>query len=117
MGLYLKLALRNVFRNRRRTLITVAAIIVFGGFVNAIYWGVRESTIRSQLGHIQLYRTGYSEKGNLAPYDYLIADYAALRRDLVTLPHVRAVTARLGFSGLVSTGDTTTSFVGTGVQP
>ena len=56
MGLYLKLALRNVFRNRRRTLITVAAmgfgaaaIIVFGGFVNAIYWGVRESTIRSQL--------------------------------------------------------------------
>jgi putative ABC transport system permease protein len=124
MGLYLKLAIRNVFRNRRRTLITVAAmgfgaaaIIVFGGFVNAIYWGVRESTIRSQLGHIQLYRRGYSEKGNLAPYDYFIADYAALRRDLVTLPHVRAVTARLGFSGLVSTGDTTTSFVGTGVQP
>jgi putative ABC transport system permease protein len=124
MRLYLKLAIRNVFRNRRRTLITVAAmgfgaaaIIVFGGFVNAIYWGVRESTIRSQLGHIQLYRRGYSEKGNLAPYDYLIADYAALRQDLVTLPHVRAVTARLGFSGLVSTGDTTTSFVGTGVQP
>ena len=26
-----------------------AAIIVFGGFVNAIYWGVRESTIRSQV--------------------------------------------------------------------
>src|SRR5438874_9886545 len=94
-----------------------AAIIVFGGFVHSIYYGVRESAIRSQVGHIQRYRTGYSEKGNLAPYDYLIADYAALRRDLVTLPHVRAVTARLGFSGLVSTGDTTTAFVGTGVQP
>ena len=43
MALYLKLAIRNVFRNRRRTLITVAAmacgaaaIIVFGGFVHAI---------------------------------------------------------------------------------
>src|SRR3954465_15612226 len=80
MALYLKLAIRNVFRNRRRTLITLAAmgfgaaaIIVFGGFVHSIYFGVRESTIRSQVGHIQIYRKGYSEKGNLAPYDFLIA--------------------------------------------
>jgi putative ABC transport system permease protein len=122
--LYLKLALRNVFRNRRRTLITLAAmgfgaaaIIVFGGFVNAIYWGVRESTIRSQVGHIQLYRAGFSERGNLAPFDHLVPDYAGLRSELLRLPHVKTVTARLGFSGLVSTGDTTTSFVGTGVQP
>ncbi|HEU4370508.1 MAG TPA: ABC transporter permease [Methylomirabilota bacterium] len=124
MPLQLKLAIRNVFRNRRRTLITlaalafgVAAIIVFGGFVHSIYWGVRESTIRSQIGHIQLYRAGYSEKGTIAPYDYLIDDYQALRAELLKLPHVKAVTGRLGFSGLVSTGDTTTSFVGIGVQP
>jgi putative ABC transport system permease protein len=124
MRLYLKLALRNVFRNRRRTIITLAAmgfgaaaIIVFGGFVHSIYFGVRESTIRSQIGHIQLYRRGFSEKGNLAPYDYLIRDYGALRAELARLPHVKTVTARLGFSGLISTGDTTTSFVGTGVDP
>ena len=124
MALYLKLALRNVFRNRRRTLITLAAmgfgaaaIIVFGGFVNAIYWGVRESTIRSQIGHIQIYRKGYSEKGSLAPFDYLIADYPALRNELLKLEHVKTVTARLGFSGLVSTGDTTAAFVGSGVHP
>src|SRR6266566_2620754 len=121
MALYAKLALRNVFRNRRRTLITLAAmgfgaaaIIVFGGFVHSIYYGVRESTIRSQVGHIQIYRKGYSEKGNLAPFDYLIADYPALRDELRRLPHVKTVTARLGFSGLVSTGDTTTAFVGSG---
>jgi len=124
MPLYLKLAIRNVFRNRRRTLITLAAmgfgaaaIIVFGGFVHSIYFGVRESTIRSQVGHIQIYRKGYSDKGNLAPYDYLIGDYAGLRAELLKLEHVKAVTARLGLSGLVSTGDTTTAFVGTGVQP
>jgi putative ABC transport system permease protein len=124
MTLYAKLAVRNLFRNRRRTLITLAAmsfgaaaIILFGGFVNFIYVGVRESTIRSQIGHIQLYRKGYSEKGNLAPFDYLIRDYAALRAELTKLEHVKTVTARLGFSGLVSTGDTTTSFVGIGVDP
>ena len=124
MRLYLKLAIRNVFRNRRRTIITLlamgfgaAAIIVFGCFVHSIYFGVRESTIRSQIGHIQLYKRGYSEKGNLAPYDYLIRDYASLRAELARIEHVKTVTARLGFSGLVSTGDTTTSFVGTGVDP
>jgi putative ABC transport system permease protein len=124
MALYFKLAARNVFRNRRRTLLTLAAmafggaaIIVFGGFVDFIYVGVRESTIRSQIGHIQLYRRGFSEKGTLAPYDYLIGDYAALRAELRAIEHVRTVTARLGFSGLVSTGDTTASFVGVGVDP
>src|SRR5437660_242365 len=124
MALYAKLAVRNVFRNRRRTLITLAAmgfgaaaIIVFGGFVHSIYYGVRESTIRSQVGHIQIYRRGYSEKGNLAPFDYLIADYPALRDELRRIEHVKMVTARLGFSGLVSTGDTTTAFVGAGVVP
>src|SRR5438445_432121 len=97
MALYAKLALRNVFRNRRRTLITLAAmgfgaaaIIVFGGFVHSIYFGVRESTIRSQVGHIQIYRKGYSDKGNLAPYDYLITDYAGLRAELLKLEHGKA---------------------------
>jgi putative ABC transport system permease protein len=124
MSLQIKLAIRNVFRNRRRTLITLAAmsfggaaIVVFGGFVQAIFFGVRESTIRSQLGHIQLYRKGYSEKGNVAPYDYLIPNYTTLRAKLVAIEHVKEVTGRLGFSGLVSTGDTTTSFAGTGIQP
>src|SRR2546427_218643 len=91
-----------------------AAIIVFGGFVHSIYYGVRESTIRSQVGHIQIYRRGYSEKGNLAPFDYLIADYPALRDELRRIEHVKMVTARLGFSGLVSTGDTTTAVVEAG---
>jgi putative ABC transport system permease protein len=122
--LYLKLAIRNVFRNRRRSLITLlamafgaAAIIVFGGFVNSIYFGVRESTIRSQVGHIQLYRKGWSDNGNLAPFDYMIGDYTGLRAELAKMEHVRTVTGRLGFSGLVSTGDSTTSFVGIGVDP
>ena len=124
MRLYVRLATRNVFRNARRTIITLlaiafgaAAIIVFGGFVNAVYWGVRESMIRSQLGHLQIYRRGFLEKGTMAPFDYLIRDYATLRSELSRIEHVKVVTARLGFSGLVSTGDATTSFIGAGVEP
>src|SRR3989304_4116812 len=124
MKLYLKLAIRNVFRNRRRTLITLAAmgfgatsIILFGGFVNFIYLGVRESTIRSQVGHIQLYRKGFSEKGAIAPFDYMIGNYEEIRAIVSRIEHVQDVMPRLGFSGLISTGETTTSFVGSGGHP
>lgn len=64
------IALRNVFRNVRRSTVTIiaialgtAAVIVFGGFINDLYYGLRESTVRSQLGHLQLYREGFAEYG------------------------------------------------------
>lgn len=124
MRLYLKLAIRNVFRNRRRTVITLAgmgfgatSIILFGGFVNFIYVGVRENTIRSQIGHIQLYRSGFSERGAIAPFDYMIGNYDEIRALLSQIPHVQDVMPRLGFSGLISTGETTAPFAGSGVHP
>ena len=55
MGVYLKLAIRNIFRNARRTAITLAAmacgataIILFGGFVHFTFWGVRNSSFAYQ---------------------------------------------------------------------
>jgi putative ABC transport system permease protein len=124
MGIQLKLALRNIFRNRRRTAITLAAmafgassIILFGGFVNFIFISVRESTIRSQVGHIQLYRKGFLDKGSVAPNDYMIANFDEIRALAKGIEHVKDVIPRLGFSGLVSTGETTTSFVGSGGNP
>ena len=124
MKLYVTLAIRNVFRNRRRTLITLAAmgfgatsIILAGGFVNFMNIGVREGTIRSQVGHIQLYRKGFSDKGAVAPFDYMIGNYEGIRSLISTIEHVQDVMPRLGFSGLISTGETTTSFVGSGVNP
>ena len=53
------LSLRNIFRNARRTAITVFSIVVgfaamacFGGFIQFSFEGLRESTIRTQLGHL-----------------------------------------------------------------
>jgi putative ABC transport system permease protein len=114
---------RNVFRNTRRSLITLAAIVfgasaivVFGGFVEFMYFGVREQTIRSQFGHIQLYRRGFAARGAVAPFELLIPDYDTVRAMLTPLEHVVDVLPRLGFSGLISTGEATTSFVGLGVD-
>jgi hypothetical protein len=84
--------------------------------VELMYFGVREQTIRSQFGHIQLYRRGFAARGAVAPFELLIPDYDAIRTMLAPLEHVVDVLPRLGFSGLISTGEATTSFVGLGVD-
>ena len=62
MGKFLLLAFRNVFRNRRRTVMTllmvgggVAGLLLVGGFFAFMFRGLRESTIRTGLGHIQIF--------------------------------------------------------------
>src|ERR1700675_3240270 len=62
MWKFLLLAFRNIFRNRRRTVMTlvmvgggVAGLLLVGGFFARMFWGLRESTIRTGLGHIQIF--------------------------------------------------------------
>ncbi len=121
---FFTLALRNIFRNKRRTSITLLSIvsgmvclIVFGGFVEYSFWGLRESTIRSQLGHIQVYKKGYSEKGVANPSKYLIDDFQRMEGLFYKIPYVELVTARLSFSGLISTGENSLICKGDGVIP
>ena len=79
MGKFLLLAFRNVFRNRRRTVMTllmvgggVAGLLLVGGFFAFMFRGLRESTIRTGLGHIQIFkaehftRLGFSTFGAIA---------------------------------------------------
>lgn len=116
------LALRNIFRNKRRTAITfmaiitgVVSLIVFGGFIEYTFWGLREQTIRTQLGHIQVYKEGYSEKGIAEPGKYLIEDPEVIEKTISNMPNVTMVTHRLTFSGLISTQQKTLPCKGIGV--
>ena len=74
-----RLALRNVFRHKLRTALTLAAImsgvvglILSGGFIEDTLFQLREATIHSQLGHLQIYKTGYYAQGSQAPYKFMI---------------------------------------------
>ena len=123
----LRLALRNIFRNKRRTAITFLAIIsgsiaiiVFGGYVEFTYWGLREMIINTQLGHIQIYKKGYMEKGVTEPGKYLIKDPDSVERAIAVFPNIkymRMVSNRLSFSGLISNGEKTVACQGIGVDP
>src|SRR5262245_43231370 len=111
------LAFRNVLRQRRRTLVGVAsvafgivALVLAAGFIEWIYWAMREDTIRGGLGHVQIVRKGFLESGQADPFAFLLPAQAAERQSLEQWPGVRTLSPRLGFSGLVSLGETTLSF-------
>ncbi len=119
----LLLAARNILKNRRRTLITFLAIasgmtglIVFGGYMEFTFMGLRESTIRTQLGHIQVAKKGYFEHGLANPGKYLLTDAEAAEKSLVQVPGIKMITSRLTFSGLLSTGERTLSCKGFGIN-
>mgnify|MGYP001020071448 CR=1 FL=1 len=117
------LAIKNIFKNRRRTVITFLAItsgmtglIVFGGYMEFTFMGLRESTIRTQLGHVQVAKKGYFEKGLANQGKYLIRESESVERVLARMPEVKLVTSRLTFSGLISTGERTLSCKGFGIN-
>jgi putative ABC transport system permease protein len=118
----LSIAFRNVVRQRSRTAFGltaiaagVAALMVAGGFIEWNLWALREGTIQSRLGHIQVMREGYREAGAANPNAYLLPEGSAQLAAIESLPHVEVATPRLSFSGLISHGDATVSFLGEGV--
>jgi len=122
-GLF-KLASRNVFRHRGRTLMTlasivlgVAALILAGGFIEDTIVETGESMIRSSTGHLQVTRQGYWQYGARSPEKYLMENPETLRRELVVAPGVDDVMLRIGFSGLLGNGRTDWAIVGEGVEP
>jgi putative ABC transport system permease protein len=121
--LYL-IALRNLARHRRRSAFALLAIafgtlamLLAAGFIESNLRFGRESTIHSQLGHLQVTRRGFREHGGADPYGYLLSTGVTTVDPIRTLPHVTAVGARLAFSGLASHGDATISFLGSGIDP
>ncbi|WP_444932922.1 ABC transporter permease [Microbulbifer sp. ANSA003] len=125
MGLGWKVALLNIMRNGRRSLITLAAIvfgctslIIFGGFVQSMYEGMRESMIRSQLGHIQIYAKGYNQFGKAEPEKYLIADgdLQKISELVENETDTLVVAPRLNFNGLLSDGKQSIAITGIGID-
>lgn len=118
------LALRNLSRNRGRSLVgvlTVAsgvvAFLLAGGFIAWIFQDLREATIHSQLGHAQIVRPSFLDKGIADPYAFLLPSDSLQLPVLEGFPGVVSIAPRLVFSGLIGRGDATVPFVGEGIDP
>lgn len=121
------LSLRNVFRNTRRSIATIAAIAVglvavnlFGGYIADVYRSLQIQAVAGErLGHLTVLKEGMLTLGKLRPERYMFnADEAQrLRQTLAGVEGVRLVTPRLTISGMASNGRSSTIFIGEALVP
>jgi putative ABC transport system permease protein len=120
---WLKFALQNTLRNRRRSLVTVAiaalgtaAILLAGGFALFTYKALAQAAARST-GHLIVGLPEQFTKDEDTPLQYGLDNSAELSAKLLLDPDVRQVLPRVAFSGLISNGDKSTVMIATGVEP
>jgi putative ABC transport system permease protein len=78
---------------------------------------LREATIHSSLGHLQIARAGYFERGTQRPLAFVIDDPDAIESRIARSPGVLVAARRLNFFGLMNTGRGEVPIVGEGTQP
>jgi len=118
------LAFRNLLRNRRRSLLAGAVVMVgfaafalAGGFMAQSLEGLREGTIRNGLGHLQFADPRGFEAGADSTLEHGLTDAAEIEQTLRSDPGVLEVLPRIDFVGLVTSGDRSVPFLGTGLDP
>lgn len=121
--MWLKFAVQNTLRNRRRSLVTVsiaalgtAGILLAGGFALSTYQGLSEMASRST-GHLIVANPAQFDKDEDTPLQHGLDNASELRASLLADPEVRQVLPRVEFSGLISNGDKSTVMMATGIDP
>jgi putative ABC transport system permease protein len=118
------IAFRNILRHRRRSLITlgvmvfgVTALILFGGYKEITFQGLRESTIHGQLAHIQVFQQGALTSESERLLDDGLDNVEPIRQVVETDPRVEYTAAQIHFMGLITNGDKSQAFMATAVEP
>lgn len=117
----LSLAWRNIWRNKRRSLIIIAAIAVgllCGLFTSAIMFGMGESlintTIDRDLGHIQIHTKTFEDDKLLTD---TIPSTLNILKDIKSQPNVTGASSRLIIDGMISSATSSGGVRVTGIQP
>jgi len=116
----LRLAWKNLWRNRRRTLITLSAvafsIMLVQAFHNlsfGVYERMVDSGVRAGSGHIAVYREGYLDSRD----ETLVFKAGSLPENIRTLPGVAEVLPRLYIPGLAQSSRESRGILLIGVDP
>ena len=119
-----RIAACNVLRNRRRTLITILAIVVgvgvslvVRGMLNGVQGGFVQTVVHGQVGALQVHRKGYLDNVLSTPLTLDFAADDALLAKVRGVPGVRAAARRIQFPGMVSVGDETVLIQATAIEP
>ncbi|MBA3504974.1 MAG: ABC transporter permease [Betaproteobacteria bacterium] len=115
---------RNLVRRPKRTgtallaiVSGIVALLLAGGYIQWVYFAMREGTILAHLGHLQIVRPGFFESGKSDPFRYLLPKDERVLNDFAKESGVVTVAPRISLSGLVSHGDSTLAFIGEAIDP
>ncbi len=110
-----RIAARNVVRNRRRTFFTlstivlcVATTVVVRGIIGATTRSITENVTKGVTGDIQIYPPGYMDAVDAVPLDLTFAAGGEVEKSLADLD--LAYSPRLRFAGMIFGKDDRTSF-------
>jgi putative ABC transport system permease protein len=119
--LFFSMAWRNVWRNRRRSLLTVMAIalgLAFNIFMRGIGDGFHnqmvDNSVRAEIGHIQIHRAGYRDNPGV---NKTLPDLEGITRAIRSLPGLRGYSFRVLSGGLASTAENSSGVQILGVDP
>lgn len=120
----LKMAFRDLGRNRRRTFFSALAVAVglallmlMSSVINGEMGNALRSAILLQSGHIQIRATTYDANKSSLKWEDLVENPDTLAGQIETLPQVKAATPRLFASGFLSTGDESAGVQIYGIDP
>ncbi len=122
----MKIALRNLYRQKRRTYLTVS-IVAFGVVAVLLFTAVSDSfksmmigqITDSALGHLQIHQKGYMSSIENAPLDKTLNDeqITQVQGILDAIPEIEAYSLRLLLGGMFSNYAETTNIRVIGVYP
>jgi ABC-type lipoprotein release transport system permease subunit len=115
------MAWRNIWRNTRRTVLTISAI-AFAGlllvFMLSFQFGSYETMINTavkiQTGHLQIQASEYSKKKDIR---YVVSDLEKINAILKDIPRIQSYTLRGQAFALVSSAERTYGAVVSGIEP
>ena len=120
----LKMAFRDLGRNRRRTFFSALAVgvglallILMASVVEGEMGGALENTIRLQSGHIQIRAATYDENKSSLKWEDLVANPDEIAAKIAAFEQVEAATPRLYASGFLSSGTQSAGAKITGIDP
>ena len=112
MNQLLKMAFRDLGRNKRRSILSALAVsmattllIFMASVVRGEFRGALQNGIRLQTGHLQVRAASYDENKVSLAWEDLINDPAQVTDQLKALPQVVDATPRLIASGILSLSD------------
>ena len=123
MGQTFKLAWRNMWRNWRRTMIAVVAIVLglilllmFDGLLQGSDQAIFGNAVRFYGGNLQVHAPGYRDKASRLPM-LPLADPNAVVQAARALPEVQAVAQRINTAGIIINRGNSVPVAITAIQP